>query len=325
MSVLGVATVVFLPDICFMPAQTYTSVIPFLGHDITANYDTSYVVILPIAYEATTTYRRGCENGPDAILEASHQVEYYDEEIDRETGLEVGIYTHEPIADTRQERQVSAEEMLKVTKETAYKLISDGKFVIALGGEHSITTGVVEAYRQALKNEPFTVVQIDAHGDLRNEYEGSIYNHACVMRRIVDMGLPTVQIGIRAICKEEADLIKEKQLTVLRAREIVSDPNWIERAIGAIPTKKVFLTIDLDGIDPTLIPGVGTPEPGGLNWYALTSFLQRVCENYDVIGCDVMELAPLTDSVVSQFTAAKLVYKIIGYQASAKGWFKSGK
>lgn len=125
----------------------------------------------------------------------------------------------------------------KSPKETVYKLIQDGKFVIALGGEHSITSAVVEAYRQADPAEPFTVIQIDAHGDLRHEYEGSIYNHACVMRRIVDMGL--------------------------------TQPNWIERAIAAIPTQKVFLTIDLDGIDPTLIPGVGTPEPGGLNWYAL--------------------------------------------------------
>ena len=304
-----------------MSVQASTSVIPFLGAETTATYDTARVVILPIPYEATTTYRVGCENGPDAILEASQQVEYYDEELDRETGCEVGIYTHEPIADTRNGRQISASEMLKITQETVYKLIGDRKFVIGLGGEHSITTGIVEAYRQAFTEELFTVVQIDAHGDLRYSYEGSIHNHACVMRRIVDMGLPTVQLGIRAICKEEADLIKEKQLTVFRAREIATQPDWIERAIKAIPTEKVFLTIDLDGIDPTLIPGVGTPEPGGLNWYALTTFLRRVCENFNVIGCDVMELAPLTDSVVSQFTAAKLVYKIIGYQASAQGWF----
>lgn len=300
-----------------MLAQSSTSVIPFLGHEVAASYDAAKVVILPIPYEATTTYRQGCENGPNAILEASHQVEYYDEELDREIGCEVGIYTHAAIADTRNEG-VSAEEMLKVTQETVYKLIQDGKFVIALGGEHSITTGVVAAYRQAYPHEVFTVVQIDAHGDLRNEYEGSIHNHACVMRRIVDMGLPTVQVGIRAICKEEADLIKEKNLIVFRAREIAYQPDWIERAIAAIPTQKVFLTIDLDGIDPTLIPGVGTPEPGGLNWYALTLFLRRVIETHQVIGLDIMELAPVVDSVVSQFTAAKLIYKLIGYKAFVK-------
>ncbi len=298
---------------------TQTSVLPFLGSDVAANYNAARVVILPIPYEATTTYRRGCENGPDAILAASQQVEYYDEELDSETCRDIGIYTCSAIADTRNQSSVSAHEMLQVTQETVSKLISDGKFVIALGGEHTITTGVVEAYRQAYP-EPFTVIQIDAHGDLRYEYEGSIHNHACVMRRIVDMGLPTVQIGIRAICKEEADLIKEKNLTVFRAREIAIQSDWIENAITAIPTQKVFLTIDLDGIDPTLIPGVGTPEPGGLNWYAVTTFLRRVFETYQVIGCDVMELAPLEDSVVSEFTAAKLVYKLIGYQALVQGW-----
>jgi agmatinase len=140
------------------------------------------------------------------------------------------------------------------------------------------------------------------------------------MRRIVDMGLPTVQIGIRSICKEESDLIKDRSLTIFRAREIASQSDWIDRAVASIPTQKVFLTIDLDGLDPTLIPGVGTPEPGGLNWYSLLTFLRRVVGTHEVIGCDVMELAPVTDSVVSEFTAAKLIYKLIGYQAIARGW-----
>jgi agmatinase len=302
-----------------MLVQTSVSSLPFLGSDVAATYDNAKVVILPIPYEATTTYRRGCEHGPDAILNASQQVEYYDEELDREL-WEVGLYTHDAIADTRNAQKVSSEAMLRVTQETVYKLVSDGKFVISLGGEHSITTGVVEAYRQANPGEAFTVVQVDAHGDLRHEYEGSIHNHACVMRRVVDMGLPTLQVGIRSICKEEADLIKEKQLPVFRAREIVAQPDWIDRALASIKTEKVFITIDLDGIDPTLIPGVGTPEPGGLNWYNLLTFIQRIFAAHDVIGCDVMELAPITDSVVSEFTAAKLVYKLIGYHAIAQGW-----
>ncbi|MBD2742133.1 agmatinase [Coleofasciculus sp. FACHB-1120] len=295
-------------------STSVASVVPFLSSDLASTYDATRVGILPIPYEATT-YRNGCEKGPDAILEASGQVEYYDEELDWETGKDIGIYTAESIADTRNGRSVSSEEMLQVTRETVSQMIADGKFVIGLGGEHSITTGLVEAYREASPNEPFTVVQIDAHGDLRYEYEGSIHNHACVMRRIVEMGLPAVQIGIRAICKEEADLIKEKNLTVFRAREIATQPDWMERAIASIPTKRVFLTIDRDGIDPTLIPCVGTPEPGGLNWYSLLSFLRQVFQNHEVIGCDVMELAPIVDSVVSEFTAAKLVYKLIGYQA----------
>ncbi|HEY9902260.1 MAG TPA: agmatinase [Candidatus Sericytochromatia bacterium] len=302
-----------------MLVQTSTTVQPFLGSEIKASYEASRVVILPIPYEATTTYRKGCENGPDDLLEASVQLEYYDDELDRETCWAAQIYTHPYIADTRNSEPVSSEQMLQVTRETVSQLIRDDKFAIALGGEHSITTGIVDAYREA-STEPFTVIQIDAHGDMRHEYEGSIHNHACVMRRILDMGLPTLPIAIRAVCKEEADLIKEKSIPVIWAREIAKDPNWIERAISSIPTQRVFITIDLDGIDPALIPGVGTPEPGGLNWYALTTFLRRVFETHQVIGCDVMELAPVVDSVVSQFTAAKLVYKLIGYQVTAKGW-----
>ncbi|MCW6049086.1 agmatinase [Microcoleus sp. A2-C5] len=305
-----------------MPPIISTAVVPFLGSEIVPDYDTAKVVILPIPYEATTTYRRGCENGPAKLLEASHQLECYDEELDSEVCYDVGIYTAMPIADTRNQQPVSSLEMLEVTQQTVHQLITENKFVISLGGEHSITAGIVEGYRQGYPDEPFTVVQIDAHGDLRHEYEGSIHNHACVMRRVVDMGLPTLQIGIRAICKEEADLIKAKQLNVIRAREIANEPDWADRAIASITTKRVFLTIDLDGIDPTLIPGVGTPEPGGLNWYSLTGFLRRVFESHEVIGCDIMELAPLVDSVVSEFTAAKLTYKMIGYQALAKGWLK---
>ncbi|HBB30550.1 MAG TPA: agmatinase [Cyanobacteria bacterium UBA8803] len=307
-----------------MLVQPSTTVVPFLGAEIKASYEASRVVILPIPYEATTTYRKGCENGPDALLEASVQLEYYDDELERETCWDARIYTHPAIADTRRSPSISSEKMLLLTREAVSSLIEDGKFAIALGGEHSITTGIVDAYRQAA-TEPFTVIQIDAHGDLRHEYEGSIYNHACVMRRIVDMGLPTLPIAIRSLCKEEADLIQEKSIPVIWAREIAQDPNWIARAIASIHTKRVFITIDLDGIDPALMPGVGTPEPGGLNWYALTAFLRRVFETYQVIGCDIMELAPVVDSVVSQFTAAKLVYKLIGYQALAKGWSNNNK
>lgn len=300
-------------------ANVDNCLLPFIGSEIEPDYNIAKVVILPIPYEATTTYRRGCANGPGAVLEASQQLECYDEELDRETALEVGIATWSAIADTRS-GTVQDTEMLAVTKKTVGQLIKDGKFVIAIGGEHSITFPIVDAYLQANPGEPFTVIQIDAHGDLRHEYEGSIYNHACVMRRIVDLGLPTLQIGIRAICKEEANLIKAKQLPVFFAREIVSQPDWISSALAQIKTQKVFITIDLDGIDPTLIPGVGTPEPGGLNWYSLTSFLKQVFLSYQVIGCDIMELAPVHDSVVSEFTAAKLIYKLIGYQALAKNW-----
>jgi agmatinase len=288
----------------------------FLGSEAIASYATAKAVILPIPYEATTTYRKGCETGPAAVITASQQLEAYDEELKRETCLEVGIYTHDAIADTRQQPQLSAEEMLAVTTATVSRLIADDKFVVAVGGEHAITTGVVQAYRQAL-SEPFTVVQIDAHGDMRFEYEGSLHNHACVMRRVLEMGLPTLPVGIRAICREEAELIAKQQIPVIWDRDIAGDPNWIEKAIAKITTEKVFLTIDVDGIDPALIPGVGTPEPGGLSWHQTLNFLRRLFQTHQVIGCDVMELAPISDSVVSEFTTAKLIYKLIGYQFTA--------
>ncbi len=284
----------------------------FIGSEAKTTYVEAKAVILPIPYEATTTYRKGCEHGPSAILEASDQLEAYDDELQQETCLKTRIYTCNAVADTRQNPHLTAEEMLEVTTKTVSDLIGDGKFVVALGGEHAITEGVVRAYHQIL-SEPFTVVQIDAHGDMRHSFEGSIYNHACVMRRVLDMGLPTLPVGIRSICKEEAELIEAQQIPVTWARDIYYDANWIEKAINKITTEKVFITIDLDGLDPSLLPGVGTPEPGGLNWYELTRFLKEVFIKHQVIGCDVMELAPTSDSVVSEFTAAKLVYKLIGY------------
>ena len=286
--------------------------LPFLGDEVAQPYDRAEVVILPIPFEATTTYRQGCARGPEAILQASQQVEFYDEELDWEVCNDIGIYTGPPVADSLSEPAPDSAAMLGSVPEALQPFLADGKFVISLGGEHSITEAIVAAY-QTQHSEPFTVIQIDAHGDLRQEYEGSIHNHACVMRRIVDRGLPTLQIGIRAICKEEADFIKAKNLPVFRARHLVKNPQWIQDALATITTSKVFLTIDLDGLDPTTLPGVGTPEPGGLDWYSLLDFLRQVFDRHEVIGADIMELAPLVDSVVSQFTAAKLTYKLIGY------------
>jgi len=288
----------------------------FIGSEAQTTYSEAKVVILPIPYEKTTTYRQGCQNGAAAIIEASDQLEAYDIELEREICQEMGIFTYDAIADTRINPDLTPEAMIEITATTVSKLIADHKFVIALGGEHSITGAVVKAYKQALGEELFTVIQIDAHGDMRHSYEGSIYNHACVMRRVLDLGLPTLPIGIRSICLEEAQLIKEKQIPVIWATDIYRQSNWSEKAIAKITTKKVFITIDLDGLDPNLMPGVGTPEPGGLNWYELTQFLAAVFAQYQVLGCDIMELAPSSDSVVSEFTAAKLVYKLIGYQSN---------
>jgi agmatinase len=297
-----------------MLPDTLPTVKQFLGSEAIASYENAQAVILPIPYEATTTYRKGCEHGPDEFLEALEQLEAYDEELGQETCHSVGIYTSNYVADTRSNPDLTAEAMLTETTETVTRFIQDQKFVVGIGGEHAITTGIVRAYQQAI-DEVFTVVQIDAHGDMRHEFEGSLHNHACVMRRVLEMGLPTLPVGIRAICKEEAELIKAQEIPVIWAREMAVDPDWIEKAITQIKTPKVFITIDVDGIDPSLIPGVGTPEPGGMGWHETLRFLRRVFETHDVIGCDVMELAPVVDSVVSEFSTAKLIYKLIGYHA----------
>lgn len=286
----------------------------FIGSEAQSTYDRAKAIILPIPYETTTTYRKGCQHGAAAIIEASDQLEAYDIELEQEICQTTSIYTVEAIASTIDNPHLAPEAMIELVSDRVAELIQDGKFVVALGGEHSITAGIVRAYHQLL-SESFTVIQIDAHGDMRHSYEGSIYNHACVMRRILDMGLPTLPIGIRAICLEEANLIKAQQIPVVWAKDIYQNPSWSKRAIAQINTDKVFITIDLDGLDPSLLPGVGTPEPGGLNWYELAKFLKEVFTKHQVIGCDIMELAPTSDSVVSEFTAAKLAYKLIGYMA----------
>ena len=287
----------------------------FIGSEAESTYRDAKVVILPIPYEKTTTYRQGCQNAPQAIISASQQLEAYDIELGLEVCQHTAIFTTEAIASTKANPELTPETMVDTVCDRVSEHIADGKFIIALGGEHSITAGVVKAYREQL-SQPFTVIQIDAHGDMRHSYEGSIYNHACVMRRVLDLGLPTLPVGIRSICLEEAELIKQQNIPVVWAKDIYRDPDWIEKAIALISTQKVFITIDLDGLDPSLMPGVGTPEPGGLNWYELTKFLRGIFSKYQVIGCDVMELAPTSDSVVSEFTAAKLIYKLIGYSTS---------
>jgi agmatinase len=290
----------------------------FLGSEAETPYSQAQAVILPIPYEATTTYRKGCEQGPDAVLAASDQLEAYDEELRQETCHQFGIHTLPSVADTRLHPDLTAEQMLTDVTQAVTQALADGKFVVAVGGEHAITTGVVQAYQQVYDND-FTVVQIDAHGDMRDRFEGSRHNHACVMRRVLELGLPTLPVGIRAICQEEADLITEKNIPVIWAREMAVNPDWIEQALQQITTEKVFVTIDVDGLDPSFMPGVGTPEPGGMGWYETLRFLRRIFERHEVIGCDVMELAPVVDSVVSEFSTAKLIYKLMGYKAFCSG------
>lgn len=275
----------------------------------TADYATARVAILPCPYEHTTSYGQGTAKGPAALLDASTQVELFDEELWVESHG-VGIHSA-PAIDFKGK---TGEAAITLVAERVGKLYDDKKFPVILGGEHSLTTGCVMAAIKAYPN--LTVVQVDAHGDLRDSYHDTPWSHASIMKRVVDMGIPTVGVGIRAICEDEARLIRDKKLLRIFAHELDAEGQWIDRALSGI-TGPVFLTFDVDGIDPSLIPATGTPVPGGLSWGQSIAFLRRLFARHNVIGMDVVELAPTPAHPSSDFVVAKLVYKCIGYWARA--------
>ncbi|MFH1466837.1 MAG: agmatinase [Pseudomonadota bacterium] len=264
--------------------------------------------ILPMPYDSTCSYGVGCRHGPAAILDASLQVEYYDDDLGL-TPYEAGIATLRPVA------QVASgpADNIAAIEEVADEIVVAGKIPVGLGGEHSVSLAL---YRALARRYPgLSVLQIDAHLDLRAAYQGSPYSHACVMRRILEEGARTVQVGIRSGDEDEWALVAERNLTVFRAREIVPRPaeSWIPKVLAALPAGPLFVTVDLDGFDPSVIPGTGTPEPGGLSWYQGLALLEAVCAARPVVGFDVVELQPVPGSRVSDFAAAKLVHKLMGY------------
>ncbi|MHA1238323.1 MAG: agmatinase [Candidatus Odinarchaeia archaeon] len=267
-----------------------------------SNYKASKFVIIPIPYEKTTTYIKGTKNGPHAIIDASRNLELYDEELDI-VPAEEGIATLAPVI-----IDSPPEEMVKKVKETCLRVLEDNKFPIVLGGEHSISVGFFYSLLDKYNN--ISVLQLDAHADLRDTYEGSRYNHACVMRRIREHS-DAVQVGIRSLSKEEADLIKTRKYKIfyaIRMREADC-----KNEICSTLNDNVFITIDVDVFDPSLIPSVGTPEPGGLGWYEVLDLLKFIVDNKNVVGFDVVELSPIPEIKSPDFIIAKLVYKLIGY------------
>lgn len=280
--------------------------------DLTA-YDKARYVIQQIPYEHTSSYLEGSAKGPAAIVSASHFVEFYDEELDRETYKSCGIST---LAALDFSGKVDADAVALIEQQTS-RLLNDGKYVISLGAEHTVTNGFVQAF--AKKYDNLTVVQIDAHSDLRMEYHGNPYSHASVMARIHDQGINLVQVGIRAQCKEEADLIRSSdRIHTYYAHTIRKDPSWMEKALNDC-TDNVYITIDADGFDPSIMPAVGTAEPNGLFWVETLEFLRSVFEKKNVVGFDIVECAPMEGSILSEYTLAKLTYRMIGYAESQRG------
>ncbi len=273
------------------------------------NYENSKFVIQQVPYEHTSSYLQGSSKGPAAIVEASHFVEFYDEELDMETYRQCGITT---LAEINFKNRVDADAIALIESETE-KLILDKKFVVSIGAEHTVTLGFVKAHAKAYKN--ICVLQIDAHSDLRSSYNGNIYSHASVMARIHDLKIPLTQIGIRAQCKEESDLIKSSSdIHTFYAHAIRNNPSWMDEAIATL-SDNVYLTIDADGFDPAVIPAVGTAEPNGLFWVETLAFLKKVFKEKNVVGFDVVECAPVEGQILSEYTLAKLIYRLIGYKS----------
>lgn len=268
-----------------------------------SSYKGSKAVVLPFPYEKTTCYGKGTEKGPSAIINASRQMELYDEELGNV--FEAGICTLEALKTNEK-----PEQMAEIIYSNIKNLLKDNKFVVTLGGEHSITSGIVRAFRE--KYNDLSVLQIDAHADLREDYEGSKHSHACAMKRTIEI-CPVVQIGIRSLSFEEAEFIKEKKLKIFWAKDIVGNDGWFGNAISML-SKNVYITFDLDALDPSIMPSVGTPEPGGFGYYQILRFLRKVFEKKNVVGFDVVELCPNPSNVAPDFTAAKLVYKMTGYK-----------
>ena len=286
--------------------MTESSNLPFVFGGLEphqSSFENSRVLIWPVPYEKTVSYGRGTGEGPAAIVDASRNMELYDEEIGGETSA-IGIHTL-PAVDADRE----PDEMMPALQREAQRLLKTGKFLCMLGGEHSITAPVVRAFGETFPN--LSVLQIDAHADLRESYDGTRHSHASTMRRVVEV-CPAVQVGIRSLSAEEARAIPQLPTRIFYAKDITGKTDWVDRVVDCL-TEDVYLTIDIDGLDPSLVPSTGTPEPGGLMWYEVLTLLRTLAAKRNVVGMDLVELCGSPGGNASSFLAAKLVYKTLGY------------
>jgi agmatinase len=271
----------------------------------TSDFDNARVVILPIPLDRTTSYVPGTRTGPHEILVASSHMELWDEETQTDVHS-IGICTlpemEFPFA--------GMDEVMAEIRRVAAELVNRGKFPVILGGEHSITPPVVAAV--AAKHKGLSVLQIDAHADLRDSFMGTPHNHACAMRRTLEHA-PVTQVGIRSLSSEEAADIPSLNARVFYDFNMRKDPSWIDRVVDSL-SDVVYITIDVDGFDPAIMPSTGTPEPGGLGWYEGLTLLRRVIERRKVVGCDIVELSPMPGNAAPNFLCAKLLYKILSYR-----------
>jgi agmatinase len=273
------------------------------------SFDDSRVVILPVPVDRTTSYVSGTRNGPREILEASSHMELWDEEV----GVDVhgvGIFTLPAMELPFGEMG----ELVGEIRRVAADILSREKFLVTLGGEHSITPPLVSAAAAAFKG--LSVLQIDAHADLRDCYMGTPHTHACAMRRSLEFA-PVTQVGIRSMSTEEAEAAPGLNTKIFYDATMRKDPNWIDRVVDTL-SGPVYITIDVDGMDPAIMPATGTPEPGGLSWYEIVALLRATIARKTVVACDVVELSPLPGMMAPNFLCAKLIYKILTYQFAGK-------
>ena len=266
---------------------------------------TACVTIIPAPLEYSVCYIQGTSRGPQAILNASSQMELYDEELDC-CPIEIGVYTQPPLNYSGMDHTAA----LKATGEAVREVLKRGQLPFTIGGEHSLSAPPIAVVHEYFPD--LTVVHIDAHADLRNKYEGTPLSHASIERRVVDMGIPLTEVGIRSISPEEAEFMRTKpDVAIVWAYQMA-------KRTAVIPwerlSKHTYVTIDLDALDPSEMPAVGTPEPGGLHWYELLDLFREICRRTTIVGMDVVELCPMEGQMHADFLAAKLVYKMIGYR-----------
>ncbi|HVF48683.1 MAG TPA: agmatinase [Pyrinomonadaceae bacterium] len=276
-----------------------------IAEEAFSSFEAAQIVVWPVSYEGTVSYGTGTGRGAEAVIEASRNMELYDEETDGEV-YRLGIHTLEESPPVE-----PPEAMMKSLLERARELVASGKFVAMIGGEHSVSAPVIQAHAEKYPN--LSVLQIDAHADLRDTYDGTPHSHASIMARVTrDLKLPAVQCGIRSISAEEARAIDELPTRIFWAKDIAGRTDWWEDAVSGL-TENVYLTIDIDGLDPSLVAQTGTPEPGGLGWYEVLGLVRTLARERRVVGMDLTEYSYVEGFDASAFLCAKLIYKTLSF------------
>lgn len=286
----------------FIPPRSFAGISPQA-----AAFDKAKVVVLPVPYDSTTEYKTGAREGPQAIIDASQYLELYDAELDQEIS-EVGIHTLPEVQPLMSSPELMMERVYQIAKD----LLDKGKLLAMLGGEHSLSLGMVKAFKE--KYPGLSVLQLDAHADLRDQYQGTRYSNACVVRRVWEL-CPVVQAGIRSFSREEHRFMQQHKIEPFYA-EVATSPDYVAKVVSSL-SSQVYISIDLDVLDPSIMSAVGTPEPGGLSWQQMLELLRAVANSKKIVGFDLVELCPKEGPTSCAFLAAKLAYKLVGYATSS--------